>query len=61
MHFMRAPTTKLLRSEEGTVAVEYAVMLALILMAMFGTIALLGGQTGGLWGNIFSELQNVGF
>ena len=53
--------TKLLRSQEGTVAVEYAVMLALILMAMFGTIAMLGGEAGGMWGNIFNKLQEVGF
>lgn len=51
----------LLRGEDGTTAVEYAVMLALILMAMFGTIATIGGQTGGLWGNIHGKLEKVGF
>ena len=61
MRFLRTRTTAFLLSEEGTVAVEYAVMLALILMAMFGTIAMIGGQTGGLWGRIFSRLQEVGF
>ena len=61
MRFVRIKRTALLRSEEGTVAVEYAVMLALILMAMFGTIAMLGGEAGGMWGNIFTKLQDVGF
>ena len=52
---------RILRDEDGTVAVEYAVMLALILMAMIGTISVIGGQTGGLWGNIQSRLQDHGF
>jgi pilus assembly protein Flp/PilA len=50
-----------LRDEEGTTAVEYAVMLAMILMAMIGTISLIGGETGALWGRSLEELRSVGF
>lgn len=61
MRQSRIAIAELLCSEDGTVAVEYAVMLALILMAMFGTIATIGGQTGGLWGNIQGKLDKAGF
>lgn len=47
--------------EDGTAAVEYCVMLALILMAIFGAIGMVGGQTGGLWGTIYSKLHEYGF
>ncbi len=37
--------TSLLRDEDGPTAVEYAVMLALIFVACFAIIAILGGKT----------------
>jgi pilus assembly protein Flp/PilA len=42
-------------------AVEYAVMLALILVAIMGAIGAVASQTGGMWGNIQSELDSSGF
>jgi len=42
-------------------AVEYAVMLALILMVTVGAIGLVGTQSGGLWGGIDADLDAVGF
>jgi pilus assembly protein Flp/PilA len=51
----------LLWQEEAATAVEYAVMLALILIAVIGAIGSVGAQTGGMWGNIDGDLQNVGF
>jgi len=53
--------TKLLREEEAATAVEYAVMLALILLACIGMIGLLGAQSGGMWGGIENDLRDVGF
>ena len=50
-----------LHDEEAATAVEYAVMLAMILLSVIGAIGAVGSQTGGLWGNIRSDLQNVGF
>lgn len=53
--------TKILREEEAATAVEYAVMLALVLLVTFGAIGLVGAQAGGLWGGIESDLRDVGF
>ncbi|MFN4257781.1 MAG: Flp family type IVb pilin [Gemmataceae bacterium] len=39
------PVLNLLREEDGPTAVEYAVMLALIIMVCFGAIALIGEGT----------------
>ncbi len=48
-------------NEEAATAVEYAVVLALILMTMFSAIQMVGGQAGGLWGGIIDDLRAVGF
>ena len=50
-----------LRGEEGATAVEYAVMLALILATIFGSVGAIGGTTGGLFQNAESELDAAGF
>jgi Flp pilus assembly pilin Flp len=55
------PFIQILRSEAGATSVEYAVVLALILMAVMGAIGSFGAQTGGLWGGIDTDLQEVGF
>jgi pilus assembly protein Flp/PilA len=47
--------------EEGPTVVEYAVMLAAILMTILGTISLLGSASSGMWSNNNTELQNHGF
>jgi pilus assembly protein Flp/PilA len=52
---------KILRDEEAATAVEYAVLLALILMAVIGAISSVGAQTGGMWGTIEGDLRDVGF
>lgn len=52
---------RFLRRTEAATAVEYAVMLAMILLAMLGTILILGGQTGTLWGNSKDKLDAAGF
>lgn len=51
----------ILRSEEATTAVEYAVMLAMVLMATIGAISSVGVGTGGMWSGIIAELRNAGF
>ena len=55
------PLVKIFRDEEAVTSVEYAVVLALILMAVFGAIGSFGSQTGGLWGGINGDLEGVGF
>jgi len=50
-----------LRSEDGPTSVEYAVMLALILMSCVVTIRALGSTSGGMWANNQQRLNEVGF
>jgi pilus assembly protein Flp/PilA len=52
---------RLLREEEGTTAVEYAVVLAMILMTIVGAIGAVGSETGGMWGGIINGLTAIGF
>jgi pilus assembly protein Flp/PilA len=58
---MKVFLKNLWRQEDAATAVEYAVMLALILIAVIGAIGSVGAQTGGMWGDIDTDLTNVGF
>ncbi len=51
----------LLRDEDAATAVEYAVMLAMILMLIIGSVATVGRGTGGMWSSNNSALNAVGF
>jgi len=46
-----------LREEEGPTATEYAVMLALILVAIMAAVAAIGGTTSGMYNDL--SLQGV--
>ncbi|MDB4614122.1 Flp family type IVb pilin [bacterium] len=48
---------KFIKSEDATTAVEYAVMLALILLTIIGSVIAFGGSASGWWGNIDSEIN----
>jgi Flp pilus assembly pilin Flp len=50
-----------LLDENGATSVEYAVMIALILMAIIGAVSSFGGGTGGMWGGINDDLKTVDF
>jgi pilus assembly protein Flp/PilA len=52
---------KFFSNEQAATAVEYAVMLALILLAVIGAIGSVGLQTGGMWSGIITKLTSVGF
>jgi len=52
---------RFLTENEGATAVEYAVILALIMLAIAASIGSVGSQTGGLWGRIETDLQSHGF
>lgn len=52
---------RLFIDEQAATAVEYAVMLALILIAVVSAIGSVGAQTGGMWGDIDTDLQAQGF
>jgi pilus assembly protein Flp/PilA len=45
----RGRILQLIAEEDGPTAVEYAVLLALILMALFISITAVGNSTSGLW------------
>ncbi len=47
------------RDEDGVTAVEYAVMLALMIMAMMASITSVGSQTGDMWETIDTEYANA--
>ena len=52
---------RFLRDESGPTAVEYAVMLAMIIVAVMGAIGVVGHETGGMWSNVKGELDTHGF
>jgi Flp pilus assembly pilin Flp len=52
---------RFLADDTAATAIEYAVILTLIIMVAITGIAALGSQTGGLWGGIQSKLQGVSF
>ena len=47
----------LLLSEDGATAVEYAVMLTLMIMAMLVSITALGNRTSEMWSMVIGELD----
>ena len=51
-----ARVLQFVRDEEGATAVEYAVILALILLAVFSSITAVGISTSGLWNNASTEI-----
>jgi len=52
---------RLFIDEQATTAVEYAVMMAMILIAVLASIGTVGSQTGGMWGDIDADLRAQGF
>ena len=46
-----------LKAEEGPTAVEYAVMLAVILVIVVGTIRLVGSNTNNVFSSVASSVQ----
>lgn len=47
------------QEEDAATAVEYAVMLAMIILACIGAIATVGQQTASLWADNNSGLQSA--
>ena len=50
---------RFLSEESAATAVEYAVMLAMIILACIGAIATVGQQTASLWNDNSTGLQSV--
>ena len=51
----------IIRDDEAATAVEYAVLLALILAVVVGAIGVFGSEAGGLWGGIDTQLEATEF
>jgi len=54
------PMKKLLRADEGATAVEYAVVLALILMVIITAVASVGVSASGMWNTVLTQLKAFG-
>jgi pilus assembly protein Flp/PilA len=52
---------RFLKSDEAATAVEYAVMLALIMLTCLVAIRALGDSSSGMWGGNKAKLDAVGF
>lgn len=50
---------RFLRREDGPTSVEYAVMLALIIVVCISAITLTGGEVVNMWGNNRQEIENA--
>lgn len=50
---------RLIRDESGPTAVEYAVLLALILVVLMSAITAVGNSTSGVWSSDVSSIQNA--
>lgn len=61
MYTMKNWLLEFIRDDSAATAVEYAVLLALILVAVIGAVATFGSETGGLWGNIDTQLETTQF
>ncbi|HWE37128.1 MAG TPA: Flp family type IVb pilin [Isosphaeraceae bacterium] len=55
----RAYLWDFLRDESGPTAAEYAVLLALIVMAVIGTVGAIGNTTSGVWGNDTGQIVSA--
>jgi Flp pilus assembly pilin Flp len=51
---------KFLKDNEAATAVEYSVILALILLVTFSAIGMVGTKTSGLWDIILSGIRAFG-
>jgi len=57
----RLRSVGLVREDQGATAVEYAVMLALILLTCLASVIAVGNSTADSWSNTNTQLNNVGF
>lgn len=54
------PIIDLLTGERGATAVEYAVVLALILLVAIGSIMAFGVRSGQMWNSVGTDLNKAG-
>jgi pilus assembly protein Flp/PilA len=47
------------KDERGATAVEYALILAMIFLAIVGAVTLVATATGNLWGNVADQVRDA--
>ncbi|MBN1395465.1 MAG: Flp family type IVb pilin [Pirellulales bacterium] len=50
---------KLIKDTRAATSVEYAVMLALILLVAFAAVGLVGSESSTMWGNVASSIESA--
>jgi pilus assembly protein Flp/PilA len=56
---MTAHLIKLIRSARGATAVEYGLIVAIIVIGLLAGLSVLGSSSGVMWGNINSKVGNA--
>jgi len=56
---MKRRWIKLIGSERGATALEYGLIIALIVIAIVIAISSVGGGTQGIWGNMTNKVSNA--
>ena len=57
MGAIRTTLRRLLAEQRGATAIEYGLIAALIVIAMMGGLAALGGGAGGMWTDLNNEVS----
>jgi pilus assembly protein Flp/PilA len=52
-------TSTLIGDERGASAVEYSLIVSLIVLAMIGALMQVAGTTIGMWNNVSDEVENA--
>jgi pilus assembly protein Flp/PilA len=50
---------RLIGDQKGATAIEYGLIISLIVLAMIGGVSALGGRASGMWGNMSGEVVNA--
>lgn len=58
MDAIRTNLHRLLADRRGATAIEYALIAALIVIALLGGLSALGGGAGGMWTNLNATVAN---
>ena len=59
MGAIRMTLRRLLADRRGATAIEYGLIAALIVIAMMGGLAMLGGGAGGMWSDLSNTVANI--
>ena len=58
MDAIRTNLRRLCRDRRGATAIEYGLIVSLIIIAMMTGLSSLGGGVGGMWTNLAAAVQN---